>query len=80
MIVALLEASKAKHQAMVAQAHAATKRVQSTNNSAGSADEMGGANYSQPHPPKSQPHPPKSPPSKPQTSHPHRVPNTRYVT
>ncbi|KAF6016525.1 TTLL5 [Bugula neritina] len=53
---ALLEASKAKHQAMVAQAHAATKRVQDY--------ESGGISYA--------PRPPRSPPTKPATAHPHR--------
>ncbi|KAF6034937.1 hypothetical protein EB796_006750 [Bugula neritina] len=56
IFTALLEASKAKHQAMVAQAHAATKRVQDY--------ESGGVSYA--------PRPPRSPPTKPATAHPHR--------
>lgn len=56
-LIALLEASKAKHQAMVAQAHAATKKVHDT-------DEGSILAYA--------PRPPKSPPTKPMTAHPHR--------
>lgn len=57
-IVALLEASKAKHQAMVAQAHATAKKIQTQ------LGNEGGLRV---------PHPPEGPPSKAYTAHPHRA-------